>query len=831
MKTATWAQIRSNAPRLIAASIAIILSVGFVVGTLALSAAFNKTVSSAVAAPLEHASVQVDPDSAQGEGHKVDRTVKTVRGAAHVKAADAVKTSGLGARINGNRTFAEITALPDKSVRWQTLAGGSWPSGPTQITLDQSSAKNFHVKVGDTFTVMKTTIDTKKQSVREVPKKVTVSGITKTSGSVLSAGMVTATMTDAGQARLDNDPIADTILVASDGAPDGDVAASVTHALKNAGLDASVQTHDEAVNAAVEQVSGNGNLLTMVVLVFATISLFVAAIVIANTFQVLVAQRTRELALLRCVGASTSQVRRSVYAEAFATGLIASIIGVLAGYGLAAGVAALSQTGSAGIQLGAPTANAGHITIGIVAGVAVTMAAAVLPARRATRVLPIAALRPVESAHASSRAGVVRLVIAAVLIAGGSALLIAGALGVGLMAGLTGGVICFVGVLLASSLLVPLAVRGVGSLVGFTGVPGRLAAANAVRNPGRTATTAAALLIGVTLVSTVMVGATSVRGSLENEVDAKRPIDLVVSSTAKDGLTKAQTASVQDAKHVEHSIVLHGASEKAGKASVDVLGVPTDQIGSVVHAGTLTPGNSQVVMNADTARGLDVAAGESLPLGASGHRFTVKVESQAPDGSALVTASRLKAMDSDAPAAQVWLKIDPSLTASEIQDMSSSITSDIPSANVSGGAAERAAYGQIINTMMLVVIGLLAIAVVIALVGVGNTLALSVLERRRESALLRALGLTKGQLRGMLGVESVLVAAVAALMGIGFGVFYGWAGTGAITTGSDLPTALVIPWGQFGLVLAVAVAAGLVASILPARRATKLSPVEGMSME
>lgn len=824
MKTAIWAQIRTNAPRLIASSIAIILSVGFVVGTLALSASFNKTVATAVAAPLENASVKVSP--ADG---KTKKTLDAVRGAEHVKAADAVRQSNLSARVGGDRTYAEITALPDRAVRWQKLDAGSWPAAPGQITLDQSSAKNFHTHVGDTITVMKTTVDRKNQSIHETPRKVKVSGITASTGSVLSAGMVTATMTPGGLNSLDPEPSDGDILVASDGATDSAVAASVRHALDSAGVDATVQTHAQAVDAAVEQVTGSNNLLTMVVLVFATISLFVAAIVIANTFAVLVAQRTRELALLRCVGASTAQVRRSVYSEAFFTGLIASIIGVLAGYGLASAVAAFSRGGSAGIQLGAPTANPAHIAIGIAAGVVVTMAAAVLPARRATRVLPVAAMRPVDAAPAASRAGAVRLVIAAVLIAGGSALLVAGALGAGLGAGLPGGVVCFVGVLLASSLLVPLAVRGVGKLVGFTGVPGRLAAANAVRNPGRTATTAAALLIGVTLVSTVMVGATSVRGSLESEVDAKRPVDLIVS--ADNGMTAAQTESMRGTEHVRESAVLHGQREKAGGSRVMVLGVPTDAVGKVVHSGSMTPSKSHVLVNPGTAERLGVRDGDSLPIGPQHRDFTVTVRSQAPDGSVLVTAGAFTTMAPNAPAAQVWLKIDPSLTASQIQSMSSSIMKDNPNVKVGGGAAERASYGQIINTMMLVVVGLLAIAVVIALVGVGNTLALSVLERRRESALLRAMGLTKGQLRGMLGIESVLVAAVAALLGIGFGVFYGWAGTGAITSGSDLPTLLVVPWGQFGLVVAIAVAAGLVASILPARRATKLSPVEGMSMD
>lgn len=457
------------------------------------------------------------------------------------------------------------------------------------------------------------------------------------------------------------------------------------------------------------------------------------------------------------------------------------------------------------------------------------MVAAMMPARRATKVRPVAAMRPVDSVPASSHAGVVRLCIAAVLIAGGSALLVAGALGAGLAAGLPGGVICFVGVLLASSLLVPLAVRGVGSLIAFTGVPGRLAAANAIRNPGRTATTAAALLIGVTLVTTVMVGATSVRGSLVSEVNDKRPVDLIVSTDH--GMTAAQTASIRGADHVRDSTVVHGDRQKVGDSHLTLLGLETGTLDRVVHSDKLTPGNSQVIVNPGTAEQLHVQDGDSVPVGPEQRDLTVDVKSQAPDGSALVTAGTLHAMDADAPATQVWLRIDPSLSASDIQDMSSSITKDVPDANVSGGAAERAAYGQVISTMMLVVVGLLAIAVVIALVGVGNTLALSVMERRRESALLRAMGLTKGQLRGMLGLESILVAAVAALLGIGFGVFYGWAGTGAITSSSDLPTLLVIPWGQFGIVLAVAVLAGLIASILPARRATKLTPVEGMSMD
>ncbi|WGW13016.1 ABC transporter permease [Saxibacter everestensis] len=863
MKTATWAQLRANIPRLLAAAVAIILSVGFIVGTLTLSDTFNQTVEKAFTATLAKSDVTVTPEettpeqqpsdaAATKESAAAEKYLSALRSTEGVDTAGALYQSYAELRFGTKRTYAELTALPAERLRWQQLASGDWPRTADQLTVDKDTAMAQSVGVGDSVTLLKSEIDAESGALKETPVDLTIIGITKPEGSVINSGAATVGMTEAGLKEVFPDLTPISYGVAGAGSSDTDLATSVSYALDQAGLgSAQVQTRQEALAEKLDQVVGSTQILTTVVLVFGFIALLVAGIVIANTFQVLVAQRTRELALLRCIGADAGQVRRSVLTESLVLGLAASALGVLVGYGLASGVALWSRMANSGIQLGTAQLSVASISIGMVVGVVVTVGAALSPARRATRVRPLAALRPADEVDVKSKRGMVRLIIAFLMIVVGIVGLIAGALKVGITLALPAGALTFLGLLLASSLLIPLAVRAVGMLVSWTGVPGKLAALNAVRNPGRTAATAAALLVGVTLVGMMIVGSASVRTSVQNQIDERRPVDLWVQTTNPDGLTENQLSAAATEPDVRESVVLDGTPVSFGtedsaadstEASTDspliALGAPASDIQKVAHSGGLVPKPGQLLVNPITLNELGIAnqtvkTGSSIAVTA-GHdtiELTIKHENRVPDGVIMVAPGDLTRLDSTPTAQQVWLELDPDLSSSEIQSVQSNIMSHGDELSVYGGAAERAIYGEVLDMLLLVVLCLLAIAVVIALVGVGNTMALSVLERRRESALLRAMGLTKGQLRGMLAIEAVLVAAVAAVLGVIFGVFFAWAGAASILMETDITASLSIPWAQIGTVVAVAAIAGLLASVLPARRATKMTPVEGLAVD
>jgi putative ABC transport system permease protein len=420
-----------------------------------------------------------------------------------------------------------------------------------------------------------------------------------------------------------------------------------------------------------------------------------------------------------------------------------------------------------------------------------------------------------------------------------------------------GGALSFLGVVLGSVFWLPRVVGAVGHLVGRTGTGARLAAANTVRNPRRTAATSTALLIGVTLVTMMSTGAASARVTLADQLDTQYPVDVQIEGGAAvvdaDGAVEqlvgpglVRTVEAVDGVDrvttvVEAELVLTtsdgsegfvtGAALEAAEATA-LLRVP-----SMVEG--LTDGT--VVLPENTAADLGLAAGDSVAVrgtvvdpstgGTTATAATVDrtvVVTDLPSGVA-VTPATLTALDAPGAAVQAWVRLadgaDPARVVPAVQDALSDTA-----VQVTGAAVERAMFESIIDTLLAVVIGLLAVAVVIALIGVANTLSLSVLERRRESATLRVIGLSRAQLRATLAVEGMLIAGVGALLGVVLGVVYGWAGT-ATVLGMLGDVSLAVPWTDLVLVLVVALAAGLLASVLPGRSAARTSPVAALAVD
>ena len=487
MRHAALAGLRAHLSRVLATGLAVMLSVGFVVATLILSATFTQTTDRTLTATMAHAVVRVglaaEPDgesdvvgdptagptavptpaATTGPGRAVLlELLPAVRAAGHVVAADVDRATVGEIRVNGTRTVTRVSALPVAQVRWQVLAAGTWPVAPGQVTLDASTAETLGLTIGDRISLAP-------GGPRTPPIDAAVVGTTSTEHPQLGVDSA-VTITPDSLSAWPAGPSSSAILVAGDGAPDTEVAAAVSAAVAGTpGI--VVQTHTQAVEELVGQLSGSATILTTVLMAFAVIALFVAGIVITNTFQVLVAQRTRELALMRCLGASSRQVSRLILTEAAVVGAVSATAGVLLGIAGAAAMAALSRSGAYDVQLDGLVVDPVVGVVGFVVGVVLTVVSALPPARRATRVRPVEALRPDEGVVVAGRRTVVRIVLAVLLVAGGARAMVDGAHGAGFPLALLGGMVSFLGVLVSAAVLVPVLVRAAGATLAWTSVP------------------------------------------------------------------------------------------------------------------------------------------------------------------------------------------------------------------------------------------------------------------------------------------------------------------------------------------------------------------------
>lgn len=837
----TLAQMRRSLGRLSAAAVAIAIGSAFLATTLLAGGVITRTGYDAVTATFGHADVVV-------QGPLTAEERRAIADEPSVAAVDALLPVTLQFRGNGQTRLQTVLPVPsDPRLGSLTLAQGDAPSRAHEVALPPDLASALRVGVGDQVAVVPMSSD-------GTPVDFTVVGITADPSHAWSAsgGAGLVTLEDAvDMASLDMTSDSSVLLVA---AADGVTTTDLRATLSPLASDAKVLTRDEAAAASVSELSDGGNVLVTVVLGFAAVAMLVAALVIANTFQVLVAQRTRTLAMLRCVGASKRQLRRSVLLEAGILGLAASLAGLVGGTALAQVALTILNRADLGVPLPSTVQiTAAVVLVPLLVGTLVTVLASLVPAREATRVAPIAALRPADAPAVSARAGQVRLAISLLLVVGGAGVLLMTAmlsargsggasllLGVGTLAGAAS----FVGVLLGAVFWVPRVVALLGRALASTGTSARLAAANTVRNPRRTAATSTALLIGVTLVVMMSTGAASARTSLARELDAHYPVDLVVESlysvdgeaadpgsvlqavAGVDGIDKAVSVRTADVAFPDGSMRTVAAVEADAASSVlrdrsliDALG--DDTVLLPASAGDALAGDTTV-----SSRTFD-AEGNSEPDGP-----VVELRAVATDlggQSAIVTSATLDRIAPEADVTAVWASIDPDADpAAVLQDVRAALPDG--AMDVTSSAAMRVSDQRLIDSLLGIVVGLLAVAVVIALIGVANTLSLSVMERRRESATLRAIGLSRRQLRWMLAVEGMLIAGVGALLGAGLGLLYGWAGS-VVIFGMLGDVLLTVPWRDLGLVLVVALAAGLLASVLPGRAAARTSPVAALSVD
>ncbi|GAA4059344.1 ABC transporter permease [Nonomuraea soli] len=817
MLKTTMAGLRAHKLRLVLTALAIALGVGFIAGTFVLTDTLEAGFKQGVTASAEKVTVAViaGPDKRLTAADL--KRVKDTEGVTDAQglAGGEALLLGKDGRAAGDYP-AQALSVSTGDLNRTTLVSGALPAAGDQAIVDENTARAQGFKVGDTITVL---------DAEQARHEFAVVGI-------FDPGIDQAVTAFGGVGYT-----LDTVqkLTGEKGFHEIDVkgadAAVLKQRIESQGY--TVQTGAELADRLAESAGMGTEQIGMALLLFGLVAMMVAALVIYNTFNILIAQRTRELALLRCVGATRGQVFGSILLESAVVGLLSSLMGLAVGYGLGGGALAVLDAFDAPLPTGAAASlQPATIVICLVLGLVVTVGAALLPARTATRVAPIAALRS-QVEEQTFRAGLLRTLSGGLLLLAGLGLAgYALTMKVGevptLVVAMTGSSLIFLAILV----LGPILVRPLSTLVGWIprrlfGVPGRLAVDNSSRNPRRAATTTIALTIGVTLMTLISVITASSRASIGAELDQQFPVDYMMQSrSGEGGIPRSVAAALRETPELADVIEIRSA--EAGRRTVGAFEGPlpfTVESGSMKE---LAPGTAAIAAYLAKDEGLKVGDEVEITTKRSG-KVALKVVAVLGDGTPLpgivVGAAAFdgyfgKVGDSML-AANVKAGADPDQARKALDNALEAY----PAVLVQSTTDMRGEFEDSLDMALMIITALLGLAVLISLVGIANTLSLSVHERTRESALLRALGLTRPQLRGMLSVEALVLGLVGALIGVGLGTAFGWLAVRSLLDN----VSFVLPYTQVGLLIVVAGVAGVIASLLPARRAARASVVGALA--
>ncbi|GAA3835455.1 ABC transporter permease [Sphaerisporangium flaviroseum] len=836
----TLAGLMGHKLRLLLTSLAITLGVGFIAGTFVLTDTLEAGFGQRIAASADKVDVAVLPPRSDGDkpARLLASDLVKVRAAAGVADAQGLVQGdaaliGKDGKAVGDFPTAGVSIATGRLNR-TAITAGTAPAAGDQVVIDENTAKTRGFTPGDTVEVL--------DGDRE-PHTFHVVGLFDVgidqrlaySGAV---GFTTAT----AQAMTGEKVFTEIDVLAADGVSPESLKTAVASALGGTGY--RVWTGEQLAKELARTNGANTEFLTLGLLMFGLVAMLVAALVIYNTFNILVAQRAREMALMRCIGATRKQIFGSIILESTAVGLVSSAVGLITGLGLGAGaLAVLKATGqdlpSAGVSLAPRT-----IALALVIGLVVTVGAALLPARTATEVAPIAALRTQTEEH-TFKAGLVRIVFAALFLASGAG---ATAAGVSLEAGpeglfvvMGGGVLTFCAVLI----LGPVIVRPLSAFAGWApaklfGVPGRLAMDNSRRNPKRSATTTVALTIGVTLMTLISVITATTRATYTAQLDQQFPVDYMVSaqltnaSGPGDGALPPALAAGLRARPELASVVQIRQTEARIGGDRTQVGTFSGPYEPVLRQGSMRGFTTGSAVVADhIATNLRVKPGDTISLTTpKAGTVNLTVAGVIDSGSMLLPAVTVPdgafekyfgRLDDH----QLLVNAKDGVTADVSRRAVEAATQAYPTAKVLSSTEVRSQFDEVLDMTLMIITGLLGLAILISLLGIANTLSLSVHERTRESALLRALGLTRPQLRRMLSVEALILGLIGAIVGVTLGVIFGWAATQTLVE----DTLFRVPLTQVLLFVLLSGVAGVLAAVLPARKAARASIVTSLASE
>ncbi|GAA2385272.1 FtsX-like permease family protein [Streptomyces glaucosporus] len=836
--------------------VAVVLSVAFVCGTLVFTDTMNTTFDrlfTETAADVTVSSKDAEESETPDTGRPATvpasllDELKGVDGVASV--SGSAYSTGVTVVNEDDENVGATTGAPTIASNWSEadersmeVVSGRLPRGGGEVAVDADTAEKHGLELGDELRTIAASGDFRAEIVGVAAFRSTNPGATVV---YFDTGTV--------QTRLlgDRDAYTSVGVTAAEGVGDEELKENVAAALGSG--DYKIQTQEEYAAENQQELGSFLDVIKYALLGFAGIALLVGVFLIVNTFSMLVAQRTREIGLLRAIGSSRRQVNRSVLVEALLLGVLGSVLGVGAGVGLAVGL--MELMGLVGMNLSTDDLTVRWTTpvVGVVLGVVVTVLAAYLPARRAGKVSPMAALRDDGLPVAGGRVGRVRSGVGLVLtLAGAGALVVAAGseeasegsafLGLGVVLTLVGFVL--VGPLLASFVVRVLAV----ALLRAFGPVGRMAERNALRNPRRTGATGAALMIGLSLVASLSVVGASLVASASDELDRSVGADFIVQSDSYQPIVPEaaeRLGSVEGVEHVTEYRVLEARLSVPGGGTVsetvtaasptyaqdlrvdtvagelsaaygrDAMSVPEDfaekhgvGVGDRIEVDFERGGTATLTVRAITVADTSVDQGAVYLSTATAGRYVPE------DRMPLNMIMFAKAEDGQEDAAYAALKAElkrfPQYTVRNQADYKELLEGQV---------------GQMLN----MVYGLLALAIVVAVLGVVNTLALSVVERTREIGLMRAIGLSRRQLRRMIRLESVVIALFGALLGLGLGLCWGVAAQRLLAL--EGLKVLEVPWPTIAAVFVGAAVVGLVAALVPAFRAGRMNVLSAIASE
>lgn len=827
-----FAQVIAHRVRLALTVIAVLLGVAFVTGALVLSGTAQKLFDEQFATAAAGVDVTVRTATAfdSGMGVEVERDPLPADVLARVADAEGVtaavpvaKGAARLARDGADLGSVQLSTWVDEPTGAYPLLEGRAPAAADEIVVDRAAAGTLGLRIGDEVEVL--------GDGRTAARIVGLVGFGDGDGPPVGV-VVLSTLAGAQHALGMGDGISE-VLVTSD-LPVARLQPLLTDALGDA---VQVATAQDLAAAGREQAASSLQMLQVVLVALSIASLVIGSFLIANTFTIVIAHRTRELALVRAVGATAAQVRTSVLVEALVVGVVASAAGAAAGVLGAHGLRGLARTFGVLIPDGDLVVEPGTVLLALGIGIAVTVGAALAPAARAAAVSPLAALR--ASAAEAPHLGRARVGAGAVLVALGTTAAAAPAFG-GPLVLLGGGLVAaLAGIVLVAPLVLRPLVSAIGG-VASRHLTGQLAREAALRSPRRTATTAMALALGLAMLTFVSVVGASVKTATGAQYREVVSADAVVESAGQEmlgGVHAAVFDEIAEVAEVGSVSRLKYGHWRDGETTSALTAFDPASIGEVA-AIRMTMGDLSaleaggVAIAERVARDRSLSIGDELPMtfARTGER-ALTVVGVVEDGSAqalqtdyfvsLRTYAGLYTEDMDA---SVFVRAADGVAPARLAAALESALADHPSVQVRDQAAVVAGRTQAVDQIFGLVSVLLAFALLIAALGVANTLALSIAERTREIGLLRAIGMGQRAVARMVRIETGIVCVVAGLLGSALGLAASAAGVAALS--AVAPLHMVIPWPQIIVVAAVVVAAGLLAGVLPARRAARVPVLE-----
>jgi putative ABC transport system permease protein len=842
----TLASLRGHKRRLLAMCSAVLLGVAFLSGTLVLGdtadSAFGDLYQRANAGTDAVVRSTTDIES-EGTGQTglldaalVD-TIGDLDGVARVsplveRAGQIVGADGDPLGGQGPPTMAGNWVADERLNPFQ-LVDGRAPRSGTEVVIDERSAEDGGLQVGD-------------RTVVRVPEAVDVEivGVAAFGDAESMGGATYAAFTlDTAQRLLLPEPgqVTSVIVGAADGVSQGALVRDLQPLLP----DGSEAITGAALTAEQEEALQSDFLgfFKAFLLVFAGIAMVVATFSIYNTFAIVVAQRTRESALLRALGASRRQVVVAVVVEALVVGLVASALGAVAGLGLARGLVALLASLGMELPVSSLVLEPASVVVAVAVGVVVTLLASLVPAAKASRVQPLAALRDVAVDRSAASRG--RALLGLLVTGVGAALTVVGTTESGSLAQTGLGALALV---LGMVLVGPVVARPLAGVLGAPlararGVSGSLARRNAMRNPKRTASTATALLVGVAVVAMFTVVASSLKQYVDDSTADAFHGDLVIVTDSFSGvsLSPELAGAVGELPEVATATALGDAPMRVD--GDDLLATTADgpSLARIFDVGVtggdladLGPGT--IALSEAYADDHGFSLGGTVPVAyADGAREGLRVAAvyDTPDtiGDVVVARTTYAPHALQLDAFVVLIDLAPGVSPDDGEAAVQQVADGYFAPDVQDREEYVASVAAEIDQMLAFVYALLVLAIIIALMGIANTLSLSMHERTRELGLLRAVGQSRRQLRSMVRGESFVVALFGTVGGLGLGAFLGWAMTRAIANAEDATLPFALPVGQMAIVLAVGALVGVVAAVRPARRAAKLDVLAAIATD